>query len=166
MAGLCTPLPTLRRRPYGQRRTARGRAAISSSYRTCTDHSLPLSRRTAKDSVHYLYCYRIFRNFDWAKRSRRPGSSNDRTSHLLVLPGRPRHADEGGPFGCRSEIPIGGIRSCGPEGPGPAGLGVLDPYAALVSGKGCEYRPISAARIANTTHNISKPRIHKLSRKL
>src|ERR1700730_14123541 len=49
---------------------------------------------------------------------------------------------------------------------GLAGLGVVDPYAALVSGKGCQYRPISAATIANTTHIISAPRIHVLSRKL
>jgi hypothetical protein len=55
MAGLCVPLPTLRRRPYG--RPAHGSGprwlATPSSYRTCTDYSLPVSRRTAKDSGHY-----------------------------------------------------------------------------------------------------------------
>ena len=39
------------------RMTAHGsgpmRFATPSSYRTCTDHSLPVSRRTAKDSGHY-----------------------------------------------------------------------------------------------------------------
>src|SRR3954462_11636693 len=55
MAGLCVPLPTLRRRPYGRLRTARGRCGLAtpSSYRTCTDCSLPVSRRTAKDCGHY-----------------------------------------------------------------------------------------------------------------
>jgi hypothetical protein len=51
MAGLCAPLPTLRCRLRWRPRTAQGstRIAIPSSYRTCTDYSLPVSRRTAKD---------------------------------------------------------------------------------------------------------------------
>ena len=47
---------------------------------------------------------------------------------------------------------------------GQPNLGVLDLGAVLISGKGCQYRPISAATIKNTTHKNSKPRIHKLSR--
>src|SRR5262245_13876436 len=31
--------------------------ATPSSYRTCTDYSLPISRRTAKDSGHYLLSF-------------------------------------------------------------------------------------------------------------
>jgi hypothetical protein len=31
----------------------RGHLITPSSYRTCTDYSLPVSRRTAKDSGHY-----------------------------------------------------------------------------------------------------------------
>ena len=50
------------------------------------------------------------------------------------------------------------------ERAGLPGLRVLDPYAALGSGKGCQYRPISAATIRNTTHKNSKPSIHKLSK--
>ena len=48
MAGLCTPLPTLRRHPRGCQRTTRGRGgfATPSSWRTCTPYSLPVSRRT------------------------------------------------------------------------------------------------------------------------
>ena len=30
--------------------------ATLSSYRTCTDYSLPVSRRTAKNSGHYPWC--------------------------------------------------------------------------------------------------------------
>lgn len=48
MAGLCVPLPTLRRRPRGRLRTARGPMwfAIPSSQWTSTTYSLPVSRRT------------------------------------------------------------------------------------------------------------------------
>ena len=50
------------------------------------------------------------------------------------------------------------------NGRGPPGTAIVDPYAALFCGRGCQYRPISAAIIKNTTHKNSKPRIHKLSR--
>jgi hypothetical protein len=48
MAGLCAPLPTLRLRPRERKRTAWGPMWIAtpSSHRTCTDYSLPVSRRT------------------------------------------------------------------------------------------------------------------------
>ena len=55
MAGLCAPLPTLRRRPYRRPRALEADGlATPSPYRTCTDYSLPVSRRTAKECGHYL----------------------------------------------------------------------------------------------------------------
>ena len=46
--------------PPPSRATAHGSGpmwlATPSSYRTCTDYSLPVSRRTAKDSVRHLLC--------------------------------------------------------------------------------------------------------------
>ena len=50
MPGLCAPLPTLRRRPYGRLRTARGRCGslLLAPQGTCTLNSLPVSRRTPK----------------------------------------------------------------------------------------------------------------------
>jgi hypothetical protein len=54
-----------------------------------------------------------------------------------------------------------GIRSRGVDaprmGPGLRGLAILGPYAALVTGKGCQYLAISAAAITNTTHPLKPP---------
>jgi hypothetical protein len=42
---------------------------------------------------------------------------------------------------------------------GLAGLKLLDLFLTFLRGKGCQYRPISAATITNATHRNSKPRI-------
>jgi hypothetical protein len=46
MAGLCAPLPMLRRHPRRYTAWGRGGLATPSSWRTCTPYSLPVSRRT------------------------------------------------------------------------------------------------------------------------
>ena len=95
--------------------------------------------------------------------ARRPELCGRRRDYIYKLVDR---ADRGfWKDGHDSPMRSRGMRAPG-EGPGLPGLWLLDLYAALPSGKGPQYRPTSAATIRNTTHKNSKPRIHKLSKKL
>src|SRR5215472_8666575 len=75
-----------------------------------------------------------------------------------------RGRDHGSLFADRaslSEPPARARPRCGPATTGPRRIG-----ASMPGWEGCQYRPISAATIKNSSHNVSVPRIQVVSRTL
>jgi hypothetical protein len=84
-AGLCTPLPNLRRRPCRRPRTARGRCGSLLLHRVGLAPTTPCRslRRTAKDSLRHLSMTIIPRPAAW--RAEGPGDCKPLSAH----PSRP-----------------------------------------------------------------------------